>query len=869
MKLKLLALSILMAFCLSASAAHITGGEMIYDYVGPGTNANSTKFKITLRLFRDNFCSNCAGMPNQVSIGIFSGGNTISFHNVPQTIQFEVPVTTYPPCVQNPPILSYNVALFTFEVELLNNSLGYTAVFQTCCRVNPLQNVFNTSFGNGTGATYMVEIPGMNSISGNKNSSPRFDMGISLICYDKEFTLSFNATDPDGDQLVYSFCEAFAGGIAINANNINPSPPPFNPVPYINGYSSFTPLGGQATINSSNGIISGIGPAIGKYVVSVCVSEFRNGVLIGTHRKDFIVNVADCDFAGATLEPDYFSCKDYSRNFYNLNSSTQNNSFYWDFGVSGRSDDTSVLPRPDFTFPDTGIYKVKLVVNRGQACTDSAVTNVHVYPGFFPGFISKGICTGLPVTFTDTTKTTYGTVNSWYWNFGEEGTITDTSRQQNPDYTYALNGNKQLQFIVTNTKGCKDTVKNTLSIIDKPQIDLAFRDTLICSIDTLQLQASGNGSFSWTPGIGITQLNTASPFVNPALTTTYYVDLDDTGCRNRDSVLVRVVDNVTLIMNNDTTICLTDFVSLGAKTDGLRYVWEPANSVTDFSILNTSASPISTTSYQLTSFIGNCNTTGQMTVTTIPYPGADAGRDTSICYRTPAILQGSIIGSSFTWTPSISLANTGSLNPVAFPVQTTEYVLTVTDTRGCPKEGRDTVLVTVLPEINAFAGNDTSVIAGQPLQLLAHGGSQYTWHPPSYLNSHTIENPIAIFPSEIDFFRYMVIVGTNEGCVDSAYVNVKIFKTEPTVFVPTAFTPNGDGLNDVLRPITAGIKSIEYFRIYNRYGQLVFSTNTMLRGWDGTIGGRTQGTNSYVWIVKALDYLDRPYFQKGLLTLVR
>ena len=869
MKKKLLPFIIFISLSFSVNAAHITGGEMIYEFLGQGTASNTSRFKITLKLFRDNFCTNCAGMPNLVSIGIFQGSSVYNYYSVPITTHFEVPVDSYPPCVQNPPLLSYEVALFTFEVDLPNNQEGYTVAYQTCCRVNPLQNVFNTFSGNGTGSTYMVTIPGMTNVSGNKNSSPQFNSGISLICYGKEFTLSFAATDPDGDLLVYSFCDAFAGGLTSNANNVNPLPPPYDAVPYINGYSSNSPLGNQAVINSQTGIISGFAPPVGKYVVSVCVNEFRSGVLIGIHKKDFIVNVADCDFAGATLEPDYYVCKDFTTSFYNLNPSTQNNSFNWDFGITSINSDTSNIPRPVFTFPDTGIYKVKLVVNRGQACTDSATTNVHVYPGFFPAFTSTGICANFPVQFSDQTKTTYGFVNSWYWNFGDASTITDTSRQQNPDYIYSLNGDKQVQLIVTNSKGCRDTAISIISVIDKPLIDLSFRDTLICSIDDLQLQATGIGNFTWAPSGNIQQANTATPVVSPSVTTTYVVTLDDKGCKNQDSVLVRVVDKVSLTMNKDTTICLTDPVLLGASTDGLRFTWEPSLGVSNVNELNTIANPAATTAYQLTSYIGKCSTTGTMNVTAIPYPTANAGNDTAVCFRTPAILNGSIIGSDFNWTPAISLANAHSLHPVAFPVQTTEYVLTVTDNRGCPKPGIDSVLVTVMPQINAFAGNDTSVVSGQPLQLQASGGLHYSWHPADYLNSNSISDPVANFPSEIDLARYMVIASSGDGCVDSAYINIKIFKTAPSVFVPSAFSPNGDGLNDILRPVTAGIKNIEYFRIYNRYGQMVFSSNTMYNGWDGTIGGRTQGTNSYVWIVKAIDYMDRPYFQKGLLTLIR
>ena len=91
----------------------------------------------------------------------------------------------------------------------------------------------------------------------------------------------------------------------------------------------------------------------------------------------------------------------------------------------------------------------------------------------------------------------------------------------------------------------------------------------------------------------------------------------------------------------------------------------------------------------------------------------------------------------------------------------------------------------------------------------------------------------------------------------------------PGVFVPSGFTPNNDGRNDVLRPVAVGIKAIEYFNIYNRWGQLLFSTKINGRGWDGKIKGQLQPTGTFVWMVKATDYTGAAYFQKGVTTLIR
>lgn len=171
--------------------------------------------------------------------------------------------------------------------------------------------------------------------------------------------------------------------------------------------------------------------------------------------------------------------------------------------------------------------------------------------------------------------------------------------------------------------------------------------------------------------------------------------------------------------------------------------------------------------------------------------------------------------------------------------------------------------------MGAFAGNDTAVVIGQPLQFNAIGGVTYTWQPGTGLNDPTIPNPIGIYDGSFDSIRYQVSISNLAGCTETAFISVKIYNVEPQVFVPTAFTPNGDGRNDLFRPIAVGMKSFDFFRVYNRWGQMIFSTTVSGQGWDGRIKGNEQGTNSFVWIVQGTDYLDRPFFKKGMVTLIR
>jgi gliding motility-associated-like protein len=175
----------------------------------------------------------------------------------------------------------------------------------------------------------------------------------------------------------------------------------------------------------------------------------------------------------------------------------------------------------------------------------------------------------------------------------------------------------------------------------------------------------------------------------------------------------------------------------------------------------------------------------------------------------------------------------------------------------------------VNPKVIAFAGNDTSVVVGQPLQLNSSGGVSYLWSPATGLSSTTIANPVGVYTAENDSIRYKLVVRDGIGCPDSAYVTVYVYKTNPYVFVPSAFTPNNDGLNDIIRPISVGIREIRNFSIFNRWGERVFYTTRDRHGWDGIHNGRPQASGVYVWMLSAIDYTGKPLFLKGTVTLIR
>ncbi len=166
--------------------------------------------------------------------------------------------------------------------------------------------------------------------------------------------------------------------------------------------------------------------------------------------------------------------------------------------------------------------------------------------------------------------------------------------------------------------------------------------------------------------------------------------------------------------------------------------------------------------------------------------------------------------------------------------------------------------------------HDTILARGATLQLEVNDGNknydgQYTWWPVFGLNDPNIPDPV--LNSTIDN-TYHVLIVNRYGCSIQDSIQVKYY-TGPDIYVPNAFTPNDDGINDLLKPIPVGISKLNYFRVFNRNGQLVFQTSQAGQGWDGRINGDPAVVNTYVWEVKGIDYTGKTIFRKGTVVLIR
>ena len=378
-------LSILSSVSLSfVFAAHISGGEMYYKYLGPGLLPNTSKYEITLRLFRDCSASGTfvSPMPVEAFISIFdnSGDSRVSDNLIARDLLLDKRLSKIDfSCIQFAPEVCYDVGYYHFQTDLPQNRQGYTCAFQTCCRVGGINNIFYNfgSMNGAPGVTVSCKISGTDELGpAGVNSSPVFKLkDTALVCANNFFRLDFSADDDDGDSLSYSFCDAYGcSPTIVNASSF-PSGSPSNTVfPFLdyNGFSGNAPLGSPVTINAVTGIISGNAPATaGRYVIDVCITEWRKGISIGSHRKDFILKIADCNKTAASLNPQYFTCDGFTLNFSNNATNLSGTIYQWNFGdMASGINNTSAVATPTHTYSDTGIYILKLKVSINGQCED-------------------------------------------------------------------------------------------------------------------------------------------------------------------------------------------------------------------------------------------------------------------------------------------------------------------------------------------------------------------------------------------------------------------------------------------------------------------------------------------------------------------
>ena len=489
---------------------------------------------------------------NVVQTGLFT---PLTFSTVPPSNNSPcAPASAGNACVEE--------ALYEANVNLPPLVGGYYIVYQRCCRNGTILNLVNPG---AVGATYWEHIPGPEVVA--VNSSPRFSNRPPIyICEANPIAFDHMATDPDGDSLVYSLCDPF-DGLNTTCPVIDPTntscpaantPPPYVSVPFISPYSPSYPMSSSPAINinPSTGYLDGVPNIQGQWVVGVCVSEYRNGQLIGVHHRDFQFNVIVCPFV---VSADIISqtttnngqgtgyCNGFTISYFN--NSFNGTTYHWDFGDPSTLADTSNVYNPNYTFPAPGDYTVTLIVNPGSPCGDTATEVFHVHPLLSPDYLAPTDQCLNGNSFNFGGGGAFQGNGVFNWTFGTNATPQSANTVSVSNVVYNSPGVYPVVFTVSEN-GCTASVTKTVTVWPSPNASIGSFTASGCAPLTVNFpnfSSTGNGmSYLWTFSDG-----TTSTAFNPVKTFTlagvYNVSLTVTSNQQCiDTSQVTAVNSITV-----------------------------------------------------------------------------------------------------------------------------------------------------------------------------------------------------------------------------------------------------------------------------------------------------------------------------------
>lgn len=567
---------------------------------------------------------------------------------------------------------------------------------------------------------------------------------------------------------------------------------------------------------------------------------------------------------------DNFICLGDSVVFNNF-SSGLNPSYTWDFG-DGNVIQTNNT-RTSHTYQSPGTYYYSLTAEDANGCIISDTTripiSVEAYPiADFTANPMQSDCYPLAVKFNDLSSPT---VVDWEWDFGDN----NKSILQNPFHNYTSAGKFDVILKVNTRNGCEaQIIKPEFIQTAGPTADFTVSKDTVCvgeAISFMVTNAMNFNTFSvdFGDGFSSTDLNSSHAY-------------DTIGTLYPSLILSDTVKNCNVVLRD--TIHIYDVkakfslsVNEGCKPLDVKFFnqsighkdlsWEFGNgSISDQEIDSTTYQQAAKYIVQLaiTSEIG-CKDTARRELIVHNIPKVTTTSDTGICQGDSVLLVANG-GINYQWEPAKYLSNANGNQTIAFPDTTTTFKVKVRDLNSCEDSSEIEVFVQNLP--NPFNVGDSSLIIGEEILIdyYAGIGFNYVWTPSEGLSCTNCPNPIA---KPLKSTTYYLKAEDNFGCYilyDSMRIEVaEIFSLD----VPNAFSPNGDGVNDIIYANGWGLKDLIAFKIYNRFGEVVFESTDFDQGWNGMYRNKPQNIETYVYTVKALTYSNQVITKKGNISLLR
>ncbi len=485
-------------------------------------------------------------------------------------------------------------------------------------------------------------------------------------------------------------------------------------------------------------------------------------------------------------------------------------------------------------------------------------------------------CGTTTVNFMDTSRSAFG-IAARRWDFGN-GDVQNTT---NASKTVTQSGTYRIVLLVTGASGCIDSVVQNLFIPVQsiPGINIKG-NPILCEGSSNNLEADivstdsiasilwdfGNGQQAQGARVTANYVNAGSFTIRLTVRTVF-------GCTSTITRNVTVNPTPVVGASNDLRICRgqsTILFAAGAE----RYIWSPSNGLSCIDCASPVATPTTTTMYAVSGFNAfGCSSTDSVLVTVSQPIDVTATPSDSLCVGQGIQLQANG-AATYQWSPAAGLSASNIANPFARPNQSTTYRVVGYDGVNC---FTDTVFVRlgVGPIPTLELGQGGLVVAGTRVTLnpVTTGGPirDYAWTPANLLSCTDCRNPVATIDNDIN---YRLTVTNNYGCTATDTIGYRIFCQADQVFIPNAFSPDGDGINDILYVMGKGVAKVKSFRIFTRFGALVyekanFDINDPNNGWDGKINGVPASPDVYVYTAEVLCTGGSSFTYKGNITVFR
>ena len=848
-------------------AGHLVGGAMTYECLG------NDDYKITLTLYRD--CDGVgADFDLNAVLGIFNNDNLINTETSPFTSK----ILLGPPAINNPCLVVPEDCIektsYTQIINLPPISGGYDIAYQRCCRNSSAINIVNPS---GTGSTYTVHIPEANIAI--CNSSPTFNNSLPrIMCAGYEFTYDLSATDTDGDSLHYSFNNPYTGGSSVTPMPNPPSNPPFTNVIWNPGYATNYQIDANPvfTIDPATGFLVGTPTTVGYYTFSIGVKEYRNGVFVSEIYSDFLLYVNNCqtntvaDFSDTPLVSGQSNfCSGTTVNF--LNNSLNSTYYFWDFGDLSTNSDTSNLENPSYTYADTGVYDIMLIANPGYFCADTVIYPFSIFPALLPSFNAQPNQCLQNNLFSFNALGNNDINDTILWNFSPNGQPTN-SNTANAQTSFTSPGTYPIELTLKNF-GCSTSYLDSITVLEDPTAIFSpqtiFCNGLTVSLDNNSLNYSdifwdfddSNNSTTLEPNhtfadSGSYNIMLIAKQQNACADTTYqnfevYPLLNVNFSPQADQCFINNSFSLEAFGNfNSSAIINWDFASAGNPTN--------TNSV------QTQISFDAAGTYPVLLSIQNygCTASDSSTLRIFLEPKAEFSvnnRSGCVPFKT-AFNNNSTSSTPLTYHWNFGNGSTSN----AITPENTYYEpgvynvsLIASTSTGCI--GSDTLTLDNLIIVNP---NPEAKFNLSPVEtyfinhlLTAQDLTPETQHEFNFGDGNIYTDSIVThIYEEPGHYIFEQLVTNQYDCTTK--LNQKIWiKPDFLFFPPTAFSPNGDGLNDIFIIKTNGILTYN-MKIFNRWGEIIHSSDNPTAGWNGIYQGKIAPTGIYTWKVelKTIDH---------------